>query len=188
MSDASGLARNWTDSLSAFSIGALAIASFTAPLKVEGSAVSVDFDVVSEYRSYFANFDSIETAFVMLILSGVFLAVGQVVTQFGELLSILADMLAGNDRPRDRVKAVTENPVLVEIYRSAYRTFRLLCGFGGLVSLMAFRVVFDSLVGLSWKGGISGIALFIFGWVIAGRFARYSFTHLDWLMFRKIDE
>lgn len=41
---------------------------------------------------------------------------------------------------------------------------------------------------LSWKVGFFGGALLLFGFMIAGRFARYCFTHLDWLIFESFGE
>ncbi|MGR3378127.1 hypothetical protein [Salipiger abyssi] len=188
MTEVSALSRSWTDGLSAFSIGALATGAFSAPLKIDGSRIGLDINRVLEFRSYLNDLGAAEATFAILILSGIFLAIGNIIIQFGELLSIIADMFADSERPRQRANAVVENPILIEIFRSSYRSFRLLCGLGALCFLFAVKIAIVAATGLDWQACAFGLAIMLFGFFLAGRFARYSFTHLDWLIFGDIHE
>lgn len=184
MSEANALAKSWNDTLSAVFVGALAlIVASIRPQICDNSRVCFDY---SNLVSGFENLESLDTtqSIVAVLLGyGVFMAIGYFCIQFGELIAMLTDFRVNREKVLERVHRASENPILLDLYRNAQISFRLLCGIGGITALASFRFTVSGLTSLEWVETLIGVVLGLTAFLIAGRFARYSFSYLDWLLF-----
>ena|SRR6056297_253042 len=189
MSSLGDLGSRWTDTLSTVSVGSLTLMlphiSTTDPREIQLSI---------ELKRIAGLFDTIESSGSAggFILSILFLslayAVGSVVIQFGELLSLLRDYRHGRQRIRERLEKVRTNPALLPIYGSAYSSFRSLCGFGGLLALIAAGSLLTALTEQSLHSAMIALGSAFLAYMLCIWFARYSFNYLDWILFGELSE
>jgi hypothetical protein len=189
MQSLADLTRSWSDTLSALSVGSLTIFLLPQVGRLDSNGNPVfHLHEFAEYFNLFEQLTSVAAVFLGIIVLSILMTIGYFVIQFGELVSISAEWRDKGSRAKVRLAKCSENPALMAMFANCYTSFRLLCGVGGLLILSSINQLFVAVTTLNFLLGVFSLTIAFFGWLLAARFARYSFAHLDWILFGDLKE
>ena len=189
MQDLANFAKGWSDSLSAITIGLVAlilpaITSFDS----DGGLVTFNFaEIETAFQTFYGQQQDGAGLFISVIILALAFGVGNFFTHFGELLAIFPDY-SRHKKIKARADAVSASPALLRLYENAYTSFRLLCGVGGMIALYSLFIFWTAVLEFNGKLIVAGIFGFTAGAAICCWFARYSFSYLDWIIFGELTE
>lgn len=189
------LTRSWSDALTTLSVGSLAmVLVFVGQVDPDGS-LSFAFGRLRSWSSFADELSQIGVFFLMLIIVGFIVAIGFFVIQFGEFIAILPEASDKGVRSRTRIEKCSGNSALMLMFANAYTSYRLMCGLGGVFTLSGAWLIFQGVLLLgagafapSGQTLVVGVFILSFGLLIIMRFARYSFSSLDWILFGDLRE
>jgi len=188
MQNINTLTRSWSDTLTVLSVGAIAFLAFnTTKVGTDGS-LTISLSEISAYSAFVEDLTATTSILVGIVVLSLLMAFGFFLIQFGELIAIATEWKEKGYRSRKRVEKCIENPALMMMFSNAYTSFRLLCGFGGILVAGCGQVLFIGLTSQSINTVVIGLSLGFSGWIIVAWFARYSFSHLDWIIFGDLRE
>ena len=188
MEQIADLGKSWTDTMTTLSIGSVSIVvPMISRVDPDGS-LSFALGDIKGFSTFLEGFGTVSAIFISLILLSFVLAVGFLVIQFGEFISLWPDKKDGGKRFRKRVEQSSKNSALFLMFANGYSSYRLLCGLGGIMVLSGAGLAWHTAWNLSLQTGLSSLFLVGNGILILLRFARYSFLTVDWVIFGDIVE
>ena len=180
--------RSWSDTLTVLSVGAMAALVFKTAEVGEDGSLTLSLKELTTYSSFVEGLSPTSSVIFVIIALSLLMALGFIVIQFGELIAIAAEWKDKGYRNRKRLEKCMENPALMMMFSNAYISFRLLCGLGGILIAGSSSLLFIGLRSLSIGPVAVGLAVGLLGWLTIARFARYSYSHLDWIIFGDLRE
>ncbi len=182
------LTRPWSDTLTTLSVGSLAFfLPYVGKVDPDGS-LSFAFGDIAKFLTFAEKAGTVTGILIAVMFLSFLMAIGYFMIQFGEFMSLIPDMNDGAKRALLRAEKSSENSALMLMFSNAYTAYRLFCGIGGLMLLEGAGLFIQGLLSLNVQLLLSALFSIFWGAMLVFRFARYSFTTIDWVLFGKVQE